>query len=542
MLTGRLAELLGGGCVPEGIVALTFTRRAAQEMRERVAALVGDEALVRRVFIGTFHAYALHLITKARAEAGKAPPAVCSPADLELLRQEKIPEAELPATLAALGLLRMEDLVPRALELLAPRPGGGLFAEPRRVAPRVEHLLVDEFQDIDGEQYELVRLLGEGCPDVLVIGDPNQSIYGFRGASPAFFDRFAEDFAARRETLDRNYRSTREIQLAGSVLLGLSEWDAEVSAAADIVLAPSPTEKAEAEYVAHTIEGLVGGVASFSFNSARVESGAEGGFSFGDIAVLTRTAFAGAAVEEALLRLGVPVGRPAAVSPGFEAMTQAFGAVVRYGMNQADRLAALRLQKLAEARGSDEPPLSVTKLVRLVRRFRGGSLAELAEGIFGHLYPAPTDGERADFATLRERLAAPAGDIAELQWNLSMVNEAEAARWKREAVSLLTLHASKGLEFEVVFIVGLEEGLLPYTLSGDARDIDEERRLLYVGMTRAKKRLYLCHAEKRTIFGRRLEQKRSRFLGAIEKRLARARRTPVKKKKEAKKPVQKRLL
>lgn len=532
VLTERLAHLLERGVSPSGIVALTFTRRAARELRQRLHDR-GGGAPLEGLFVGTFHAFSLRCINALRNTRGKPGLSVCTPQDVALLKAEKIPDGELVEALAALRLLRMERLVAEAVVALERASESELLE-----ALPVSHLLVDEFQDIDEEQYQLVGIMAARTTDTLVMGDPNQSIYGFRGGSPAFFNRFRDDFGAPVLALATNYRSTPGIQAVSGALLGLEEAPLGAVRAAEVILAPSPTAAAEAEFIAHSIEQLLGGTANFSFNSQRVESSAEAVCSFADIAVLTRTTFAATAIEEALDRLGLPVARPAAPPVCQTQMVEILEATLRYGLNQADRLAALRLQRWE--RGGEA--LSISRLVRTIRRFRGGDIGQLAKALFVQLYPLAEAAERVCFEDIQRGSAQPSSTISDWQWHLSMLNEAERFGWRSEAIHLLTMHAAKGLEFDVVFIAGLEADLLPYALSKPPADPDEERRLLYVGLTRARQRVYLSHAGRRVVFGTTREGKRSPFLDELEVRLSALQDRPGRGRKKRPKPNQKLLL
>jgi len=549
VLTHRLAHLVEAGEPPSSIAALTFTRKAAGEMRERAEALLGGRERLAGAFVGTIHGFCLQLLTAAREKLGEVPLTVCSPFDRRELVEELLalhpdlgtprrvnelleqhlgrPEAELTAEMRAVvkgyhqllarwNLVDLSGIIPAALDLLAksaPETTGGL-----------RHLLIDEFQDIDERQYELVRRLGRRAGDLLVIGDPNQSIYGFRGASPRFFDIFQEEFKARRIVLQASYRSTAEIRTAAGMLLGLERWSSSLGARAEhVVLAPAPTAPAEAEYVAHTVERLVGGTASFSFNSDRVEGWADEECSFGDIAILTRTAFAADGLEEALVRLGVPLSRPATPPEELLSMQRTFEAALRYTANPGDRLAARRLDRFARQMTRAGRTLSLSRLCGRVRRNAAGPPEQVLQCLFTHAYPPPVSvEERVLFERLSRSLGR--GEEGDLVHRLATMREDELAPVQAQQVSLLTMHGAKGLEFDVVFVCGLEEGLVPYRHADGEEDQEEERRLLYVALTRARKRLFLTHARKRRVFGITVENRPSRFLAEIEDRLMRARR------------------
>jgi len=236
-----------------------------------------------------------------------------------------------------MGLVDLDALIPRALEALRDAP-----AERRRPYTR---LLVDEFQDIDPSQLELLDALRGPGAEVFVIGDPDQSIYRFRGADPACFERLAAWGPVKTLGLRTNHRSTSNVQRAAALLLGRRPAAGDLSTGRDpeIRLAVRPTAAAEAEYVAHAVERLVGGVAHFSFNSDRVETadGAEAGF--GDVAVLARTSALLDAADEALGRLGVPVHRPGRAADEVEELRRDLLALAAAAADREDRLAYLRL-------------------------------------------------------------------------------------------------------------------------------------------------------------------------------------------------------
>jgi len=556
-LVHRVAHLLDGGAAPESIVVLTFTRKAAAEIRTRLADLVGEET-ASGVFAGTFHSFSLALLRTPHGPRCPVRPAVCSRGDRALLTERASRETgEAPGTprcdaayvklLRRHGLVELDELVPMACALRMTDadkeadPGQGHRPAPRPGA--VEHVLVDEFQDIDAGQYRLVELLAERVTDVMVVGDPGQSIYGFRGGSPEYFERFASRFSARRFALVANHRSTPGIQAVSGMLLGLRPWDESLGKhAVEISLAESPTDKAEAELVAHTIEQLVGGTASFSFNTDRVESWSHAGFSFRDIAVLTRTAWGADAICVALARLGVPVARHAKPSREFEDAVDLLEAAARYAAESGDDLARMRLEAWGAHRRKEDPQISVPRMLAEIREIGSSpvDVARMLEAVAGSSISEETAG------LLKLGVRGRAESWSDLAFLLSTLSEPEMSGTQAERVSVMTMHAAKGLEFEVVIICGLEEGILPYTVSGTPGDEEEERRLLYVGMTRPKRLLFLSWAKTRTVFGKREEQRPSRFLAEIEARLSKVRRAPgpakTKKANPLPKPVQKRLL
>jgi len=485
-LTHRIACLVAEkGVEPESCLAITFTNRAAGEMSERLARLIPEAASA--VPVTTFHALGYRII-REQAEALDLPPGVrvADDEEREALLKEKadvsdsaarrlmrrISEAKcsdtaLPeeadlyaAALRERGWLDFDDLIALPLRLLESNDElGAAYRE------RYRWISVDEYQDIDPLQYRLVRLLAPPGANLCAIGDPDQSIYGFRGTDVGIFERFTDDYpTAMVVHLTRNYRSTRTIvdaslqAISPTSLVNERRLVAHMADETRIVTHDAATDKAEAEFVVHTIEQLVGGSTFFSMDSGRVGSAAEGGFSFADFAVLYRTDAQAGALVEALARSGMP------------------------------------FQKRSHARLGEEP--AVQSVIERMRSFSGdlSPVARLTH-VLDHA------DARADLAPLQgvlQRLARQAADFPEFESRLAMGDDVDLWDPRADRISLMTLHAAKGLEFPVVFLVGCDDGVLPlYWGNPDECDVPEERRLFFVGMTRAESRLYLSHARKR---------------------------------------------
>ena len=501
-LTHRIAHLVAGGAAPEACLAVTFTQRAAAEMRERLEALLPAGGAAVPVL--TFHALALAILREARDRAGLARGFRVASDDeraallIEALgvddrkarkllaaisetKRARCPaDGDLAAALAAheaalevRALIDFDDLLLRATDLLEAEAD-------LRVAlrERWRWISIDEYQDIDALQYQLMRLLCPADGHLFAIGDPDQAIYAFRGADVGFFLRFAEDFpGARRVQLGRNYRSSRTIVDAACQAIAPATLvpDRILTAMAEdrrpIEVMTAPTERAEAERVAHTIESLVGGTSLFSIDSGRVHHAGDGAVRFSDFAVLYRMEAQGDALAEALGRAGIPLQR-------------------RSHRRLVDRP---EVRALAE-RLADAPPGALADRVRAAARAA-----------------AADPGLAAAVLELIAPLVDRAGDDADaFVSSLALAADVDALDPRADRVSLLTLHAAKGLEFRVVFVVGCEDGLVPLRFGGDADDLDEERRLFFVAMTRARERLYLTRSQRRAP---------SPFLRDIEERL-----------------------
>jgi DNA helicase-2/ATP-dependent DNA helicase PcrA len=543
-LTHRIAHLVvEQGVCPEKILAITFTRRAADEMRERLVGLLGERG--ERAAAMTFHALGLSILQEYGGGAGvslageqeriaiiagalsvpqrKAERLLNHISKLKRRAVKRVQAAALPPELftpgseldrawsayeeamTACGLVDFDDLVGLSVELCETRPD--VLAALRE---RYSFVLVDEYQDVDDRQYRLLCLLAGESGNLCAIGDPDQAIYGFRGSDVSYFFRFREDFpAASVVRLGKNYRSTRTIVDAAlgvivpSLTLGERVLRPLVEDDSRILIHEAPTERAEAEMVVHTIEQMIGGSSFFSMDSGRVEAAGEGTLGFSDFAILFRTDAQAEALCEALRRSGMPFQRRAhdrvAERAAARAIMRGFGETTGAGdgaLPERLRIAAARVREEVAAVPA-EP-------------------ADEGEG--------PRIGEPEVDAALALLLpiAERSGRSVE-RFLLEVAIEVEVDSWdpRADRISLLTLHASKGLEFRAVFVVGCEDGLLPLRFAGrpDETDVDEERRLFYVGMTRARERLFLTHARQRMRHGKPTEAQVSPFVREIEERL-----------------------
>jgi ATP-dependent DNA helicase UvrD/PcrA len=524
-LTHRIAHLVADrGVAPERCLAITFTRRAAEELEQRLRGLLGERA--DGVTVATFHRLGLAIVDEQRAALGLGADLRVADEVERLAVLREVSDAsetrarrlasELgrrkreravasagspPGSVAALDdLLDHYDKALRARDLvdfddLIALPVCLLGAEPALAASYRERwpwISVDEYQDVDELQYRLLRLLTTPDGNLCAIGDPDQAIYGFRGADVGYFLRFRQDFpGAATAQLTRNYRSSRAIvdgalqAVAPGTLVRDRVLRAQGQQAAPprLHLHRAASEAAEAEFVVHTIERLLGGSTFFSFDSGRVEGDGAGNLSFADVAVLYRTDAQVPPLVEALTRAGMP-----------------------FQQRSHDRLADLpAVQQVLRALGA-APEAAGDRLV-LARVRRAASQAGVA----------PADVEAL------EPLATRCGhDLDRFLAELALGAQVDTWDPRADRISLLTLHASKGLEFAVVFLVGCEEGLLPLRFGGAepaAAELAEERRLLFVGMTRARSHLYLSWAARRARHGVVADSAPSRFLAAVDEAL-----------------------
>ncbi|WP_018254974.1 UvrD-helicase domain-containing protein [Salinispora mooreana] len=498
-LTHRIAYLCAElNVFPERCLAITFTRRAAEELRHRLDGLLGPVA--EDVTVGTFHSVGLQILRENHAVAGlPADFRIADDADRATARDEAGDDHD-----TYLALLRKQNLID--LDELLTLPLTLLRAD-RRLADsyreRWQWIFVDEYQDVDEVQYELLRLLSPADGNLCAIGDPDQAIYSFRGADVRYFLRFSQDFTdARLVRLNRNYRSSAPILAAAvqaiapsSLVRGRRLDPARLDPEAPLLGRYAAASVAdEATFVARTVDELVGGLSHRSLDSGRID-GAATTLSFADIAVLYRTDAQAAPIVDALSRANIPV------------------------------------QKRSHDRLRDRPGVAeIARELRHTDGVDGGLPARVrrAGQVVAQRFATPTlDGSGTAGPTdvrvavdLLTPLARRCGDDLELFLSqLATGAEVDALDPRAQAVTLLTLHAAKGLEFPVVFLVGAEDGLLPLRWPGSEPDEDavaEERRLFFVGVTRAQDRLYLSHAARRFRHGTEYDCRPSPFLSTID--------------------------
>jgi DNA helicase-2/ATP-dependent DNA helicase PcrA len=504
-LTHRIAHLVTDRGVPaEQCLAITFTRRAAAEMTERLDALMPEHA--GEATVATFHSLGVRILREQHDKAGlTANFGIADQArQLEVASEVTGDEKDARRLLTEMSRyrlgtvdhrpefdqyqksLRHKDLVD--FDDLVSLPVAVLEADPALMAryrERYRWISVDEYQDVDEKQYRLLRLLAPPHGNLTAIGDPDQAIYRFRGADVGFFLRFQQDFpAARQVRLTRNYRSSAKILtaslrgIAPSTLLpdrALEPYGKHGDAA--VGLHQSSDEQAEAAFVAKTIDQLLGGSSFHSFDSGRVDSDGTPGLDLSDFAVLYRTDRQARAVMDALTQSGLPFQK-------------------RSHDRLTDRPGVARILTELRYVPADAPADGPVRA-----RVRAAADAVLAQAPPSEHEELTVDLNSA--VDLLAPLATRCGyDLERFRTDLALGVEVDTWDPRADRVSLLTLHAAKGLEFPVVFVVGCEDGLLPLRWPGstddvDEEDVNEERRLLFVGMTRAQRHLYLTHAGER---------------------------------------------
>jgi DNA helicase-2/ATP-dependent DNA helicase PcrA len=497
-LTARIAHLIEDGAKPGGILALTFTNKAAREMEERLTAVLGQ---TEKPVITTFHALANRLPTEI-------PTALATPTQLaEITKHVKravgvkgmgerditlqISKAKNQATdeydsstrvlldayhaaLAEQGLHDFDDML-HVLHDHLKQNGSGFT-----------HVLVDEFQDTNDLQYEILKLLAKDAK-LFAIGDPQQSIYGFRGASAGVFDRIIADWPrAEVIRLETNYRSTPAVVgLAAGIFPEEPPLHAHRKETGSVRLIETLNEFGEADWVVSSIEQSLGG-SNMLAGSQHYTAG--GHRTFRDFAVLYRTHATAKTLLRALESSGLPYQVAGEGSPYTRPEIAAVIACIGYlaGVNEAPKvngLAASQVKHLLDdgsAESKDMPLDQVTtKIINMLS--------------------IENDRNRTVLRQFMQSLAR-LGNMAPAQFiqHVADISSQDYYDPDAEAISLLTIHAAKGLEFSQVYLIGTEEGILPLAKKGQVADLSEERRLFYVAATRARDDLYMTYTRSRS--------------------------------------------
>jgi DNA helicase-2/ATP-dependent DNA helicase PcrA len=558
VLSYRIGHLIETGAAkPEQILAMTFTNQAAKEISGRVSWLLCGESPAGYIQNGqttprvsTFHGWALGFLKQTLGEDARLPidekdaRDLCQEAAKKLGLSHAKPQGlyeriskakqhfppwmngdeDLEALIQAYhdilekyGLWDYDDLLLEALRLLEHTEVKAKFL---RDFPFV---LVDEFQDISPAQYTLIKSMARKDGNITIIGDPNQAIYGFRGASPEFIHRFSMDFkGVKTVVLDTVYRCP-QVFLDAATSLIKDRSAVRLKSVKDktpkIRIKPFGDPTAEAKWVARTIEQIVGGLSFVS-----LDSGTAGGNtlrSLSDVAVLFRVKALGNPVAEALSKQGIPFQRADTPDPLAQKELRSIWRLWEVLKGRTVRYHLLKLPG-----GKD---LWNRKLLDLKPGFQDKDGPQLLSYIIDIL----------DLDPNRPLLRALARAIKRHPHVDSLAvllrNEADMLDINIEAVSLLSIHAAKGLEFPVVFLIGCEAGVLPWKEA----DLEEERRLFYVALTRASEEIYISHVKYRRLFGQMMHGGPSPFLNDIPEKLLI--REKAQKPKTPRRPRQKKL-
>ncbi len=549
-LTMRIARLVTRwGVDPGSILAITFTNKAAEEMKRRIKLALDDEMRTKGITIATFHSfgvsllreYALtfgrskgffvfgdgekaHVIGSLAGIKGKGLHSVAERISLAKNRMETPPEledGELANIYAAYeerlrteDAFDIDDLVVYPVRLLRDYSDIG-----KAIRGRYPWICIDEYQDINRAQYSLIRLLApEVHSNVFAIGDPDQAIYGFRGAHNTFIQNFRDDYpSASIYELKTSYRCPKTILAASHQLIrpgGGSDPLEGIRQGVAIHIQECPTAKSEAEFVARTIERLMGGVRFFSLDSQITDGSEEMEASFSDFGVLFRLSKMAPDIVKAMDDHGIPyqlVGE----EPFFrhEPINTLIDILRLITMPSNEVL----LQRLKQRRVKG---LSEASILEIKGNKNLHSIGEYVRETVKIYMPDIMDSHKESLERLLSLSNEYGPDLASFLSSIQLGSAVDAYNTSKEQVALMTIHAAKGMEFSYVFIIGCEDGLLPYTIfKTHGSDTEEERRLLYVGMTRAKQMLFLTHARRRNLFGNRLDLPVSPFLVSIKEEL-----------------------
>ncbi len=562
VLTSRIANLiLNKSIKPENILAVTFTNKASNEMKERLNTLISDKSVTSEIQVCTFHRFGLSILTGYCEKTGRSRhfniidrddrehilhkntgcekkqlkdiSTAVTDAKQALLPADKINDKafrlifnKYEDILKEINAFDLDDLIYRSALLFS------IYPEILSLYRKKYHwILVDEYQDINFAQYRLIRML---MPDpesnLYVVGDPDQAIYGFRGADVRFIEKFVEDHpGAGIYRLKKSYRCSDFILMASKGVIkkgGPVPEDTRLQGSSrlqgiqkgvKIKISENSSDKSEAEFVARTIEKMIGGLRFFSLDS-QVAGGTEEFDikSLSDFAVLCRIKEQMKTLEKAFNDHSIPFQAVSGASFLKQEPAKSVIDILKLAINPEN---SFLKEKLIEKKMA--VPAMTADLRDMIKESR--SVREIIEyylssGYFNSRHSSTRPETNDNVFKRMLNLTDDFGDELEEFLRFSDLG-AGIDTWEKssEKVTLMTLHAAKGLEFKCVFIVGCENNLIPYSLfEGQSSDFDEEKRLFYVGMTRAKKYLFLSHAKKRFIHGREYHPGKSPFLNSIE--------------------------
>lgn len=597
VLTYRIAYLLRQGVAPHQILAVTFTNKAAREMRERIQQLVGPAA--ESLWMGTFHATCVQILRRYADRLGytqrftifdttdqlttvreclkdlNLDPRNYEPRSLltaiSRAKNERIGPEEYTdramdfwerqvarvykaydAKLKEANALDFDDLLVKTIDLFEQWPD-----VLHRFQERFQHILIDEYQDTNHVQYLLVNMLAERHRNLCVVGDADQSIYKFRGADIRNILDFERDYPdAKVIMLEENYRSTQRILDAANAVIrnNLDRRDKNLYTRKGeghrIGIYRADDERREAAFLCDEVERLR----------------REEGISLDQVAVLYRTHAQSRSLEEEFMRRGLPYRiysgirfyerkeikdiisyLRAVANPDESLSLSRIINVPRRGIGDATvgKLEAfasanntslfgalLRVEEIEGLRTTAKNRVAAFRdlLTEMIAQSEHVGITQLTEfilyqsGYMDELSAERTLEAESRIENLREFLSVTTqfeaenvgASLLDFLEHVALVSDVDAMEGEADGLTLMTLHSAKGLEFPVVFMVGMEEGIFPHSRSlWDEGELEEERRLCYVGMTRAMERLYLTCARTRTLFGQTMYSEPSRFIGEI---------------------------
>lgn len=601
VLTCKIANLLAQGAAPWNILAITFTNKAAAEMRERVDRMIGEGA--KDVWLSTFHSFCARFLRREieATDIYKRNFVIYDASDSQVVIKDCLKELNLDpkqyapnAIQNAISQAKNQLMGPKAMERDADNffqkkvaEIYKLYAQKLRMnnaldfddllmvsvilleeneeirtkyQRRFKYILVDEYQDTNGAQYQLTKILAAQHHNLCVVGDADQSIYGWRGADIRNIMDFEQDYPeAQTIKLEQNYRSTKNILAAANAVIEHNVnrkkkalWT-ENATGEKLTSYEARDERDEAQFIATTISKQ-----KTIFNA-----------SYGDMAILYRTNAQSRVIEEMFMRSGIPYTMVGGLKFYDRKEIKDILAYLRVIYNPLDTVSLLRIINVPKrglgaasmgriAEYAEENGLSlfdvisnsealgnvpgitsrVKKPLELFSAFifqymgyqSNMHLDELIEkvldesGYWAELKAENKPENESRIENLKEFIGV-ARDFEKTEEHptleaflsqLSLVSDIDNADMEDDRVTLMTLHAAKGLEFPIVFMIGMEEGIFPHSRTlMDESEIEEERRTCYVGITRAQRKLYLTNAQQRTIYGKSSNFPPSRFLKEI---------------------------
>ncbi len=595
VLTCKVANLLANGVAPYNILAITFTNKAAAEMRERVDRMIGEQA--KNIWLSTFHSFCARFLRWEIESTGKYKRnfVIYDSGDSQVVIKSCLKELNLDEKQYTPG--SVQSVISNAKNILQ---GPAMFARDadtffkqklaevykmyqqklvlnnaldfddllmlsvvvleehedirQKYQARFKYILVDEYQDTNGAQYQLTKILAARHHNLCVVGDADQSIYGWRGADIRNIMDFESDYPeAKTVKLEQNYRSTQNILAAANAVIENNRnrkakelWTENV-VGEKITSYQAGDERDEAQFVATTVMKQ-----KTIFNA-----------SYGDVAILYRTNAQSRALEEGFMRAGIPYTMVGGLKFYDRKEIKDILAYLRVIFNPADTVSLMRIINVPKRGLGDTTigklnefavennmtlfdvvsnPSLVPGLTARVRRplelfaeliFKlmayqdNLSVRDIADhvmnesGYVAELESSKKPEDEARLENLREFLSVAKdfekGDevpnLENFLSHLALVSDIDNAELEDEKVTFMTLHSAKGLEFPIVFMTGMEEGLFPHSRTLMNEDeLEEERRTCYVGITRAERKLYMTYARNRMIFGRTVSYPQSRFL------------------------------
>ena len=552
---------------PSNILLVTFTNKAAGEMLERTLKIFAQHKITEQPIVGTFHAVCSKILRRDGRNIGISIGfQIFDEQDqLEIVKEaieflDLNPKEVRPkAILAAIGgaknqmidettyesiaygyfqevvakvypiyqdLLRehealdFDDLLLKAIELF--RKSSETLS---RYQNKFQYILVDEYQDTNEAQFQLTKLLGGKTRNICIVGDFSQSIYSFRGADFRNLEKFKRDFKdAATFPLSQNYRSTQKILDAATSVISnnamhpiLSLWT-ENRQGEEITIFPADSEHNEAEFIIQEISNLL---AKDQFTS---------GGKLSDVAVLYRTNAQSRTLEETFLHNSIPYVLVGGTRFYARKEVKDVLSYLSYLANNKNKVAMKRIVKIGKRRADKflEYAAEFNEKDYINQKATIDILDEVTNKTrYIELYDEKDPEDKSRIENIKElrSVAIEFPNLTQFLENVALVEQENASAprnsnmpdrtssEKTDAITLMTMHAAKGLEFKIVFIVGMEEGLFPHSQSMlNAGELEEERRLCYVGITRAKEKLYLSFAKRRLYFGQIVSNQISRFI------------------------------